>query len=334
MGRNKVVGLVFFELKKHDIIADNQPTFDRIQPIFYNGSQMKELLAPGVFVGVSIVPSSPLLSASGLYLSKFYEKKLLLVHDIISWYFSLVEFEISNIYSIFIIAGSSQMVSFLASLPYPSLIFLADSVNRHNFKAMSKLAKRSKMPTDEEALAASLKAGNEFYHYLSTAIQNLEKCQPESHRGQIKLVRWQEIEDKKMKFQQAIIRKHYESSTALKARIDKIALDFLMFRRPTSKKHSTRLPFMVSYILEELPSAIIGLNYEDQHYCTLVYPTTIEKANTPLCNAIWDLVYDIQTCPLFLDLKTEMVEASGGFESTLGVTLLPVEKENDLCLES
>ena len=40
---------------------------DEIQPIFYKGSQMKELLAPGVFVGVSIIPSSPLLSTLGMY---------------------------------------------------------------------------------------------------------------------------------------------------------------------------------------------------------------------------------------------------------------------------
>ena len=42
---------------------------DNIQPIFYKGSQMKELLAPegGVFVGVSIIPSSPLLSTLGMY---------------------------------------------------------------------------------------------------------------------------------------------------------------------------------------------------------------------------------------------------------------------------
>ena len=42
---------------------------DKIQPIFYKGSQMKELLAPegGVFVGVSIIPSSPLLSTLGMY---------------------------------------------------------------------------------------------------------------------------------------------------------------------------------------------------------------------------------------------------------------------------
>ena len=217
-------------------------------------------------------------------------------------------------------------------MPHPSLIFLADKVSRHNFKAMSKLAKRSKMPTDEEALSASLKAGDEFFQSLSKAISELETNQTAEKRGQIKLVRWGEIEDEKMKSQQDILCNHYENSNEFKARIDKIALDFLMFRRPSSKKHSIRLPYMVSYILEELPSAISGVDYEDKQYSTLVYPTTAEKASQPLSNAIWDLVYDIQTCPEFNDLKKKLVEASGGYESTLGVTLLPLEKwDNRVC---
>ena len=54
---------------------------DKIQPIFYKGSQMKELLAPegGVFVGVSIIPSSPLLSTLGMY--TFFTQLIIIQYD-------------------------------------------------------------------------------------------------------------------------------------------------------------------------------------------------------------------------------------------------------------
>ena len=71
-------------------------------------------------IGVSILPKSPLLSKS----------------------------------------GSAKLVSFLASLPHPSLIFLTDTLNRHNIKAFHK----KKTLSDDEAITIAVKDAQVIYY--------------------------------------------------------------------------------------------------------------------------------------------------------------------------
>ena len=149
-----------------------------LSPIFLPGSSKESLKNSCSFVGISILPNSPLLTQEG------------------SW----------------------QLVSFLASLPNPSLIFLVDSLNRHNVKAMAKLKKGNKMPSDEDALKMALKAGDEYHKSFSETIAHLESCQPDNV-GKVTLIRWDDVEDQVMKKQQEIIRKHYECSQVFKDRI-------------------------------------------------------------------------------------------------------------------
>ena len=152
-----------------------------MSPIFLPGSSKESLETSPTFVGISILPNSPLLTQEG------------------SW----------------------QLISFLASLPNPSLIFLVDSLNRHNVKAMAKLKKGNKMPSDEDALKVALKAGDEYHKSFSESIAHLESCQPDNV-GKVTLVRWDDVEDDVMKKQQEVIRKHYESSQIFKDRIGKL----------------------------------------------------------------------------------------------------------------
>ena len=57
------------------------------------------------------------------------------------------------------------------SLPHPSAIFVSDSLNKHNVKAMVKNANRS--PSEEAALATAL-ALEAFHKYLGDAIKDME----------------------------------------------------------------------------------------------------------------------------------------------------------------
>ena len=83
------------ENKTQDNLTED---FSILKPIFLPGVNRNNLLSTNVFVGVSILPKSPLLTDS----------------------------------------GSFQLVSFLGSLPKQSLIILVDELNRHNIKAMAK----------------------------------------------------------------------------------------------------------------------------------------------------------------------------------------------------
>ena len=152
-----------------------------MSPIFLPGSSKESLETSPTFVGISILPNSPLLTQEG------------------NW----------------------QLVSFLASLPNRSLIFLVDSLNRHNVKAMAKLKKGNKMPSEEDALKVALKGGDEYHKSFSESIAHLESWQPDNV-GKITLVRWDDVEDDVMKKQQEVIRKHYENSQIFKDRIGKL----------------------------------------------------------------------------------------------------------------
>ena len=114
----------------------------------------------------------------------------------------------------------------------------------------------------------------QIYHdYLFEAIKNLKEKQPDLKENWITLIRWNDIEDNGTKKLQIIARKYYNESSSLKKRIDEIGMEILTIRRPNSKNNETRLPYLVDFILEELPSLMIGLNYKGEQFQTLGYPT-------------------------------------------------------------
>jgi len=266
---------------------------DIINPIHLPGSDFTDLLDGRVIAGVSILPKSPLLTAQ----------------------------------------GCSKLVSFLVQLPQPSIVFLADTLNKHNVKAMAKLKKGNKMPSDEKALATALKEGDVYHKMMSEAISQMEKARPDK-QDWVKLLRYAQVEeenDGNMKIQEEIAHRHYQTNNIFKERIDKMALEFLTYRRPQSKNHETRLPYVVNYLVSELPLMVTGLKYQGERYQTVVYPTAASKASYGPCmaNSMFYLVRDIHTNPEFAALREELVSVAGQ-QAVQGVTLLPIaDEQND-----
>merc|ERR1712200_33824 len=110
-----------------------------------------------------------------------------------------------------------------------------------------------------------------------------------------------------MKKQQKILNSYYQTNEYFKQKIDKIALEFLSFRRPQSKNHETRIPHMVNYIVEELPIMLTGVECNGIHYKTLLYPTAASKATSGSCmaNDVFYLSREIRTCLDFDETKKE-----------------------------
>ena len=96
-------------------------------------------------------------------------------------------------------------------------------------------------------------------------------------------------------------------------------MKFLAFRRPDSKKNESRLPHMVSYILEELPICMTGLNYNGIKFETLLYPTTMVHKSQGLAQ----LVLELQTLPEFSTLRAEIF-SSVQTKASLGSVILPM----------
>ena len=162
---------------QEDSKALTSPCFEIIDPIFLDGSSRETLLSNATMVGISVLPDSPLLSTSG------------------SW----------------------KLISFLASLPNPSVIFIGDYLNRHNVKAFRNLEKQQEM-SDEEAIKTAMKSGEMFFKYLNDAVEQLETDQKDKV-GKITVLGWADIEGHEMKQHQDIVYKHYKSNKLLKEKI-------------------------------------------------------------------------------------------------------------------
>ena len=109
---------------------------------------------------------------------------------------------------------------------------------------------------------------------------------------------------------------------------DRIALQFLKYRRPESKNHEARLPHMATYLLEELPVFLTGILYQGTKYQTMVYPTTAAHSSFGLAS----LIYDVQTLPEFTSLRQEIFNVSSTVAAK-GIVVLPlklVEEEKNL----
>ena len=92
-----------------------------------------------------------------------------------------------------------------------------------------------------------------------------------------------------------------------------------MCRRPNSENHETRLPLIRTYILEELPSFITGIEYKGKKYQTMVYPT----AAAYKCYNLASLIHDIQTSPGYSEMRQEVLSLSTTIATT-GQVILPL----------
>ena len=159
--------------------------FNIMKPIFLPGVNPDNLFTTNVYIGVSIIKNTPLLTDSGNF----------------------------------------QLVSFLGSLPKPCIVVLGDYLNRHNMKAMAKLKKGSKMPSDEKAIEMAMKEADEYYLVFKRSLNRLEITEPEK-ASKIILLGWRDIENENMKKQQAIVQNYYQNMEQFKHQIGNVTFSY------------------------------------------------------------------------------------------------------------
>ena len=153
--------------------------FNIMNPVFLPGVNPDNLFTTNVYVGVSIIKNTPLLTDSGNF----------------------------------------QLVSFLGSLPKPCIIVLADYLNRHNMKAMARTTRgKISIPSDEKAIETAMKEAEEYYRIFKRSLNRLEITEPEKAR-KITLLGWRDVETEKMEKQQAIMYNYYQNMEQFKHQI-------------------------------------------------------------------------------------------------------------------
>ena len=156
-----------------------EEVFNIMNPVFLPGVDPDNLFTTNVYVGVSIIKNTPLLTDSGNF----------------------------------------QLVSFLGSLPQPSIIVLADYLNRHNMKAMARTTRgKISIPSDEKAIESAMKEAEEYYRIFKRSLNRLEITEPEK-ASKITLLGWRDVETENMKKQQAIMYNYYQNMEQFKHQI-------------------------------------------------------------------------------------------------------------------
>ena len=191
---------------------------------------------------------------------------------------------------------------------------------RHNVLAMRK--KKNRIPTTEEALATAMRDGDKYYSCISHAITEAKAA------DKVKLLRWPEVEDDKMRQQQDVLHQHYEMGGPFAKKLDEIGKAYILLRRPQTTYIEDRLKHAVAYLIAELPVLLMGFRHQGQHYCTLTYPTTPQKAALMEANGLWDLLYEIQTFPEYAELRRDLYQVTKT-ENTHGTILLPIPELKD-----
>lgn len=249
---------------------------------FLFDSSEEVLLRPGVFVAISALAQSPFLHAH----------------------------------------GSRELVSFLASLPYPSAILVGDSLQQHSIMAVKGRDKRKL--SIEEARRIAVERGDLYVEAIDNAIKENKNV---TGTNNIALVRWDGIYDENKRSQEAILQRHYLRNSIFRERVDMVAMEFLNQRTPNSRYMSQRKAHSVNYILCEMAIFITGIRFKGKRYNTLAYattPMTWTKTKANLASTIWTLFYDILTKPMFQNLREEVVEAGGGIVAQHGWPILSI----------
>ena len=107
-------------------------------------------------------------------------------------------------------------------------------------------------------------------------------------------------------------------------KLDEIGKTYILLRRPRTTHIENRLKHAVAYLIAELPVLLMGFCHQGQHYCTLIYPTTPQKAAAWMeANCLWDFLYEILSFPEFAELKHQLFGITET-ENIHGTILLPI----------
>ncbi|KAI0560942.1 hypothetical protein FGB62_96g04 [Gracilaria domingensis] len=219
--------------------------------------------------------------------------------------------------------GSRKLVAFLESLPFPSLVLVMDSINRHNIIALKGIGARRRLCV-EEATRMALERGNFYFEEISKAMKENKSV---ADTEKIALVRYRDVIDERKERQEDILHKHYGENMCFRERIDEIAMVFLNERTPNSRYILLRKAHAANFILGELAIFVTGISYKEQRYQTLVYATStisLAKIKVTTDATLWKLVSDIFKDGLFADLKEELIAADDGMQAQNGWPILSV----------
>lgn len=177
------------------------------------------------------------------------------------------------------------------------IILLADEIAKYNYIVFSSY-------NENKSLKRAYRDAAEHKKIFENTISKHFK--KESKR--IKIIHWRDIISEEYKKAKEIIESFYEQNKDFQNRINYFLKKYAEGRN--KELGEERLKILSQYIISELPTLLLGIDFENKHYNLLLYPTYIHSGLSNLSSNIYKgIEFPELKEKLKLDKKTVLVEA-------------------------
>lgn len=177
------------------------------------------------------------------------------------------------------------------------IILIADEIAKYNYMVFSSY-------NENKSLKRAYRDGTEHIKiFEDTILKHFSK-----EKSRIKIITWKDILSKKYDKAKRIIDNFYEKNIDFQNKINYFLKKYT--ERREKELSEERFKILSQYILSELPTLLLGIDFKNKHHDLLLYPTYIHSGLSELStNISKGIEFPELKDELNLDKKTVLVEA-------------------------
>ncbi len=177
------------------------------------------------------------------------------------------------------------------------IILIADEIAKYNYIVFSNY-------NENKSLNRAYRDGAEHIKIFENVISKYF----ENEIKRIKIITWKDILSDKYYSRKEIIEDFYNINSAFQEKINYFLKKYTERRNKNLNKEKFKI--LSKYIISELPTILFGIEFQNNHYNLLLYPTYVHSGLSELSSNIFKGVEFLELKnKLGLDNKTVLVEA-------------------------
>ena len=165
-------------------------------------------------------------------------------------------------------------------------ILIADEIAKFNYKIFSSYS-------EGKSERRAIREGDKYLDFFQQILQEFSK----EEQKKILILRWKDIWDKRKEKIKQILEEEYKSNKDFKEQMQFFLKKYSDKRNKDLDKE--KLDYLSQYILYELPTLLDGIEYKNEKYRLLLYPTFESSGMS-------EVVTKIQQGKIFQNLKKKL----------------------------
>ena len=165
-------------------------------------------------------------------------------------------------------------------------ILIADEIAKFNYKIFSSYS-------EGKSERRAIREGDEYIDFFQKILQEFSK----EEQKKILILRWKDIWDKRKEKIKQILEEEYKSNKDFKEQMQFFLKKYSDKRNKDLDKE--KLDYLSQYILYELPTLLDGIEYKNEKYRLLLYPTFESSGMS-------EVVTQIENGRIFPNLKKKL----------------------------